>query len=145
MNFVLWMVKRAWKRAWKRANKHWHRPGTKDEYSGKIDIAIVTLAFLMIVAVCSDVTFGKMVATVTMFLIWMLGFAVLTAYESRSYLEKLHAQYRTEQPEQEKPKRKRKNDDTWVVKHTIEDGYWEERKIHNIHDYFEEGEANDQR
>lgn len=152
MNFALWLAKRAWKSV----REYWDKPGTDEQLSGKetvlADIILscglggIILALAFAIRLKDARYLG--LALLIMAVIYPIMYGLDTCKSLRN-------QYRTEQPEQEKPKRKRKNgsiadikvvewddvpdDEIWIVSQDGSDAV----KIKNIGGYFEEGEADE--
>ena len=104
MNFVLWLVKRAWKPV----RDLWHDDGNGDTPGWAILCMLTGMVSFAI-----DVTFDIIVypdrnyITYWVFMsLWLFVWGVMACYRLGEYMGRLHTQYRTEQPEQEKPKRK---------------------------------------
>ena len=112
MNFTLWLLKRAWKPIVRK----WNLPATEDKFSGKIELAlkVVLIGWLlsMCIAVIVDWIAGTAFTTLIVIAIGLIGLLgiilVACMCDACKYIAKLYDQYRAEQPEQGKPKRKHK-------------------------------------
>jgi len=107
MDFMKWLVMRAWKPV----VGYWNRPAIEGEQcSGKEEIAGSIIIAMWLVSTAIGIIFGAFIDAVWFTLAGVaLAFLILVAYipDAYKYLSKLHAQYRAENPA-EKPKRKRK-------------------------------------
>ena len=107
MNFVLWWVNRAWSPV----VEYWNRPAVEGKQCSGREAIIVGIA--LICWICGSIL-GFILAAhfrdgryfvFSLCLLFSI-FPILHAPDAYKYLSKLHTQYRTEQPEREKLKRK---------------------------------------
>ena len=103
MNFVLWLVKRAWKPV----AREWNGEGA-------IIVRGLTLVLSGVLSLVVDTARGLAMGKsgddplpAGMIIVWFFVWCTIGAYYLKQYLHVSHAQYRIEQPEQEKSKRKR--------------------------------------
>lgn len=115
MNFVWWLVKRAWQLIQSYIVEWWNKPETSVSFSGKQEISSCLIVVVWLFTALVGSTLYAITENLLYFVVGLLSFVpmimLLFVSEIKKWALNLYAQYHSEAGNDEKPKRKRKHGD----------------------------------